>query len=138
MEITKQDLNRTVYVKKDWLGKNIDWYKIDAADMTIGRVAVMVADLLLGKNKAHYMDFWNVGGFVVVTNLAQLRRTGNKGIDKKYHSYSGWKGNVKARFHSDKLDNKYRKRKLDEPVFRAQYEMYDYFKKLFEQKLLIP
>lgn len=50
----------------------------------------------------------------------------------------GWKGNVKARFHSDKLDNKYRKRKLDEPVFRAQYEMYDYFKKLFEQKLLIP
>lgn len=96
MEITKQDLNRTVYVKKDWLGKNIDWYKIDAADMTIGRVAVMVADLLLGKNKAHYMDFWNVGGFVVVTNLAQLRRTGNKGIDKKYHSYSGWKGNVKS------------------------------------------
>ncbi|MFM2230541.1 MAG: Polyphosphate kinase [Bacteroidota bacterium] len=50
----------------------------------------------------------------------------------------GWKGNVKARFHSDKLDNKYRKRKDDESVFRAQYEMYDYFKKLFEQKLLIP
>ena len=96
MEITKQDLNKTVYGKKDWLGKNIDGYKIDAADMTIGRVAVMVADLLLGKNKAHYMDFWNVGGFVVVTNLAQLRRTGNKGIDKKYHSYSGWKGNVKS------------------------------------------
>ncbi|WP_264509618.1 polyphosphate kinase 1 [Flavobacterium sp. N1719] len=50
----------------------------------------------------------------------------------------GWKGNVKARFHSDKLDNKYRKRKEDEPVFRAQYEMYDYFKRLFEDKLLIP
>ncbi|RXR20244.1 polyphosphate kinase 1 [Flavobacterium stagni] len=50
----------------------------------------------------------------------------------------GWKGNVKARFHSDKLDNKYRKRKVDEPVFRAQYEMYDYFKRLFEDKLLIP
>ena len=50
----------------------------------------------------------------------------------------GWKGNVKARFHSDKLDNKYRKRKVDEPVFRAQYEMYDYFKRLFEEKLLIP
>lgn len=50
----------------------------------------------------------------------------------------GWKGNVKARFHSDKLDNKYRKRKVDEPVFRAQYEMYDYFKRLFEAKLLIP
>ena len=40
----------------------------------------------------------------------------------------GWKGNVKARFHSEKLDNKYRIRKEDEPVFRAQLETYNYYK----------
>lgn len=40
----------------------------------------------------------------------------------------GWKGNVKARLHSEKLDNKYRVRKENEPVFRAQFETYNYFK----------
>ena len=40
----------------------------------------------------------------------------------------GWKGNVKARYHSDKLDNKYRIRKENEPVFRAQQETYNYYK----------
>jgi polyphosphate kinase len=39
----------------------------------------------------------------------------------------GWKGNVKARFHSEKLDNKYRIRKDDESIFRAQLETYNYF-----------
>ncbi|MCX6171811.1 MAG: polyphosphate kinase 1 [Flavobacterium sp.] len=39
----------------------------------------------------------------------------------------GWKGNVKARFHSEKLENEYRKRKEGEPVFRAQFETYNYF-----------
>ena len=39
----------------------------------------------------------------------------------------GWKGNVKARFHSEKLDNKYRIRKEDESIFRAQLETYNYF-----------
>jgi len=38
----------------------------------------------------------------------------------------GWKGNVKARLHSKKLDNLYRFRGED-PVFRAQTETYNYF-----------
>ena len=40
----------------------------------------------------------------------------------------GWKGNVKARFHSAKLDNKYRVRKENEPIFRAQNETYNYYR----------
>ncbi|WP_428225278.1 polyphosphate kinase 1 [Flavobacterium sp.] len=39
----------------------------------------------------------------------------------------GWKGNVKARFHSERLDNKYRLRG-DNPVFRAQHETYKYYR----------
>ncbi|MNX26936.1 Polyphosphate kinase [compost metagenome] len=38
----------------------------------------------------------------------------------------GWKGNVKARYHSHLLDNKYRERGND-PVFRAQLETYNYY-----------
>ena len=40
----------------------------------------------------------------------------------------GWKGNVKARYHSDKFDNKYRLRKEGESVFRAQFETYNYYR----------
>lgn len=40
----------------------------------------------------------------------------------------GWKGNVKARYHSERFENKYRVRKADEPVFRAQHETYNYYK----------
>ncbi|MBX9808209.1 MAG: polyphosphate kinase 1 [Flavobacteriaceae bacterium] len=39
----------------------------------------------------------------------------------------GWKGNVKARYHSEKLDNKYKIRKEKEPVFRAQFETFNYY-----------
>lgn len=39
----------------------------------------------------------------------------------------GWKGNVKARYHSEKLDNKYRVRGQN-PIFRAQLETYNYYK----------
>ncbi|WP_264564047.1 polyphosphate kinase 1 [Flavobacterium sp. N3904] len=47
----------------------------------------------------------------------------------------GWKGNVKARYHSYKLDNKYRIRN-DSPIFRAQVETYKYYQnkvEVFEQ-----
>ncbi len=38
----------------------------------------------------------------------------------------GWKGNVKARIHSEKLDNKYQPRGKNS-VFRAQIETYNYY-----------
>ncbi|MEN9488712.1 MAG: Polyphosphate kinase [Bacteroidota bacterium] len=43
----------------------------------------------------------------------------------------GWKGNVKARFHSEKLDNKYRVRG-ENPIFRAQLETYKYYRDKIE------
>jgi polyphosphate kinase len=44
----------------------------------------------------------------------------------------GWQGNVKARLHSHKLDNKYRQRG-NKPIFRAQLETYNYYKNKLEQ-----
>jgi polyphosphate kinase len=43
----------------------------------------------------------------------------------------GWKGNVKVRFHSCKLDNKYRVRNQN-PIFRAQLETYKYYQSKLE------
>ena len=39
----------------------------------------------------------------------------------------GWKGNVKSRYHSEKLDNKYKYRG-NKPEFRAQEETYNYYR----------
>ena len=44
----------------------------------------------------------------------------------------GWKGNVKARYHSEKFENKYRVRSEGEPIFRAQHEMYNYYRDRLE------
>jgi hydroxymethylpyrimidine pyrophosphatase-like HAD family hydrolase len=42
----------------------------------------------------------------------------------------GWKGNVKARYHSEKFENKYRVRAEGETIFRAQHETYNYYKSI--------
>ena len=44
----------------------------------------------------------------------------------------GWRGNVKARIHSEKLDNKYRLRG-NNAVFRAQSETYNYYKNMLKE-----
>jgi polyphosphate kinase len=47
------------------------------------------------------------------------------------HFDLGWKGNVKARYHSEALDNKYKQPKGN-PVFRAQVETYRYYQNKLE------
>ncbi len=43
----------------------------------------------------------------------------------------GWKGNVKARYHSENLDNKYKTRGKHH-IFRAQLEKYRYYENEIE------
>jgi polyphosphate kinase len=43
----------------------------------------------------------------------------------------GWRGNVKARYHSENLENKYRKQPKAKP-FRAQLETYNYYRNKLE------
>lgn len=97
MEFTKTDLNRTLYVKPEWLEKNRKWYQVNADGKTLGRLAVEIAKKLTWKGKAHYADFWDAGDFVVVQNVAKMNITGNNKKEQKiYYSYSGYKGNVKS------------------------------------------
>ena len=65
----------------------------------------------------------NIDGRVEVTCPIYDERIKNELIDI---FNIGWKGNVKARLHSEKLDNKYRDRGSN-AVFRAQQETYNYY-----------
>ena len=95
-QFTKTDLNQTLYVKKDIVDKSRKRYQIDATGLTLGRLAVVVTNHLVGKGKVTNCDFWDSGDFVVVHNVDKMVYTGNKGINKEYHTYSGYKGHVKS------------------------------------------
>ncbi len=97
MTFTKKDLNKTLYVKPAELEKTRKWYKVNAEGKTLGKLAVICADLLMGKNTANYCDFWDTGAFVVVENADKINVTGKKLLQKMYYTYSGYKGNVKSK-----------------------------------------
>ena len=84
---------------KTYLPKiNLDerkWHVVDANGAVLGRLAVQIADILRGKNKPTYTAHLDAGDFVVVINAEKVRLTGKKETDKKFMTYSGWKGGEK-------------------------------------------
>src|SRR5438445_13344096 len=73
------------------------WHVIDANGAVLGRLAVQVANVLRGKNKPIYTPHLDAGDFVVVINAEKVVVTGKKEQNKKFMSYSGWKGGEKYR-----------------------------------------
>ncbi len=72
------------------------WLLIDAKDKVLGRLATEVARRLRGKDKPEYTPHVDTGDFIVVTNAAGLRVTGNKAADKFYYRHSGYPGGLKG------------------------------------------
>lgn len=72
------------------------WHHIDAKGLVLGRIATKAASLLRGKHKPTYTDFIDCGDFVVVTNMKQVKLTGNKLEQKFYFSHSGYAGGAKT------------------------------------------
>jgi large subunit ribosomal protein L13 len=73
------------------------WHVVDANGAILGRLAAQVANVLRGKNKPIYTPHMDAGDFVVVINAEKVSLTGKKETDKKFMSYSGWKGGEKYR-----------------------------------------
>jgi large subunit ribosomal protein L13 len=71
------------------------WHVIDADGAVLGRLAAQVANILRGRNKPIYTPHMDAGGFVVVINAEKVRVTGKKETNKKFMTYSGWKGGEK-------------------------------------------
>lgn len=72
-----------------------EWWTIDASSMPLGKLAVVIADKLMGKSKVTYTPHIDNGDYVVVTNAKNLVVTGSKMIDKKYYRHSGFPGGIK-------------------------------------------
>lgn len=67
-----------------------DWYVVDAAGMTLGRLATRIATVLRGKHKPTFTPNLDTGDFVIVVNAEKIHVTGNKLDDKMYHRHSGY------------------------------------------------
>jgi large subunit ribosomal protein L13 len=72
-----------------------NWYIVDAAGQTLGRLASQVASRLRGKHKPEYTPHVDTGDFIIVVNASQLKVTGNKAKDKIYYNHSGYVGGMK-------------------------------------------
>jgi large subunit ribosomal protein L13 len=88
-------MNTTVRIKASEIYK--DWHVIDAAGRPLGRVASEAAILLRGKHKPTYEPHLDDGDFVIIINASQVRVTGRKSEQIKYHTHSGFPGGLKTR-----------------------------------------
>ena len=91
------------------------WYLIDAEGQTLGRLAVVIADILRGKNKGEYTPHVDTGDFVVVINAGKIKVTGKKETDKIYYHHTQYPGGLRSISFKDMME-KYPTRALEKAV----------------------
>ena len=72
------------------------WYLLDAEGKTLGRLAVLAANLLRGKHKPEYTPNVDTGDFVIIINAAKITVSGKKETDKMYYHHTGYPGGLKS------------------------------------------
>ena len=85
---------KTVSVRRE--DAQHEWYVVDAAGKTLGRLASEVARRLRGKHKPSYTPHVDTGDYIVVVNAEQVRVTGQKETDKIYYRHTGYPGGIRA------------------------------------------
>ena len=71
------------------------WWVVDGADQTVGRLATRLATILKGKHKPSYTPSMDTGDFVVVINAGKVRFTGKKETDKTFFTHTMHPGGEK-------------------------------------------
>ncbi len=88
-------MSATSFVKASDVSRK--WYLIDAEGLVLGRMAVVIANILRGKNKPFFTPHVDCGDNVVVINADKVALTGKKLTDKKYYWHTGYPGGIKNR-----------------------------------------
>jgi large subunit ribosomal protein L13 len=81
-----------------------DWYVVDAAGKTLGRLATELARRLRGKHKPEFTPHVDTGDYIVVINAAQVKVTGAKLTDKVYYHHTGYIGHMKSESLGKRLE----------------------------------
>jgi len=81
------------------------WYIVDASEHVLGRMAVKIAEVLMGKHRPIYTPHINVGEGVVVINASKARVSGNKRQGRVYRHYTGHVGGLKEQTFEEFVTN---------------------------------
>lgn len=73
------------------------WYVVDGAGLTLGRLASEVAAVLRGKHKPTFTPNVDCGDFVIVVNADKIVVTGDQTNKKNYYSHSMYPGGLRVR-----------------------------------------
>ena len=73
------------------------WHVIDANGLVLGRMAVKIATILMGKHRPEYTPHVDTGDFVIVVNADKIRLTGKKMKEKVYYFHTGYIGGLNER-----------------------------------------
>ncbi len=79
------------------------WHLIDLKDQNLGRSAVAIAKLLMGKHKATYTPNMDDGDYVVAINAKDIAVTGKKLLKKTYTRFSGFPSGLTITSLSEQL-----------------------------------
>lgn len=93
------------------------WHLIDATDQVVGRLAVVIANILRGKHRPEYTPHLDTGEFVIVINVEKIKFTGKKWEQKTYQSYSHYPGGQKI-LPANEIRDKHPERILEMAVRR--------------------
>jgi len=78
-----------------------EWQLVDVKGKVLGRVAVEIAHMLMGKKKPYFVRNLDCGDYVVVVNASQVAITGKKSTDKMYRHNSGYTSGLKEEAFKD-------------------------------------
>ena len=82
------------YIARNHNSLDKNWYLIDATDLTLGRLASKIGQILMGKEKNIYSPHQDLGDYVIVINAEKINVTGKKESQKLYRSHSGRPGGM--------------------------------------------
>jgi large subunit ribosomal protein L13 len=93
---------KTVFARPETVRR--DWFVVDAAGKTLGRLATQLAMHLRGKHKAEYTPHVDCGDNIIVLNAEKIAVTGAKLTDKNYYWHTGAIGGIKSTTLGKMLD----------------------------------
>ena len=94
------------------------WFVVDAEDVVLGRLAVIIADRLRGKHKPTYTPHVDCGDNIIVINAQKVRLTGKKRENKVFHWHTGYPGGIRGRTMAERLDGPHPERVVIKAVER--------------------
>ena len=96
--------------RQTWLSKEGEikksWHIVDASGIPLGRLAVEVANVLMGKHRPTYTPHIDCGDHVIITNAGKIGMTGRKAEQRLKMRYSSYPGGLKTQTYGQVRDQK--------------------------------